>query len=307
MRTEATLPITSGVADAYVLPLLVMLTSLKEHLRPTVRPVLYLLHRGLRDEYLEAISGLVETRPIAFDAVDLAAVPEHHHFPPEAACPLLLTDLLPTDLPRVLFLDADLLVLDDVADLSSLGLEPRVLAAVPDTAIPCCRSPRGVKDHLGLGIPDEAVYFNAGVLLIDLDAWRKRDVTRRALDYLRRTADRVDFQHQEALNAVLWDDWLPLPARWNLLAGVAGRSLERPPSEAWRDPGIVHFAGRLKPWRMPIGGRFNEPYQAVLQRVLHLVPQPRQTWMESLYSVYDRRLRNFFYPWERFLWNRRIH
>ena len=306
MRASATLPIACGITDAYVLPLLVMLTSLKDHLRPTVRPILYLLHRGLPDESLEAISGLVETRPIAYGAPDLEALPEHRHLPPEAACPLLLADLLPTDLPRALFLDADLLVLGDVANLWSLGLDQRVLAAAPDTAIPWCRSRRGVKDHLALGIPDDAVYFNAGVLLFDLDAWRRQDVTHRALDYLRSTGDRVDFLHQEALNAVLWDDWRPLPARWNLLAGVAGRPFQKPRSEAWRDPGIVHFAGRLKPWRTPVGGHFNQPYQAVLQRVLHLAPQAGRTRMESFYRLYDQRLRNFFYPLERFLWNRRI-
>ena len=51
---------------------------------------------------------------------------------------------------------------------------------------------------------------------------------------------------------------------------------------------------------------FNQPYQAVLRRVLHLAPQAGRTRMESFYRLYDQRLRNFFYPLERFLWNRRI-
>ncbi len=306
MKASDRLAIASGITDAYVLPLLVMLTSLTDHLRSTAHPVLYLLHRGLRDESLEAISGVVETRPVTFGAADLAALPEHRHLPPEAACPLLLADLLPADQGRVLFLDADLLILDDATRLWSVDLDGRVVAAAPDSAIRFCSSPRGVKGYVDLGIPDHAVYFNAGVLLTDLDAWRQRDVTHRAFDYLRSTGESVDFLHQEALNAVLWDDWRPLPARWNLLAGVAGRPFQRPGSNAWRDAGIVHFAGRLKPWRMPVGGLFNERYQAVLERVLHLAPPRRRTWSESLYSLYDRRLRDFCYPLERFLWNRRI-
>ena len=59
------------------------------------------------------------TRAIRPDAAVIAAAPRSGHFPPEAAFPLLVPELLP-DLPRVLFLDADMLVLDDLTP-ASLG------------------------------------------------------------------------------------------------------------------------------------------------------------------------------------------
>lgn len=212
-----------AINSEYTLPLLVMLASLQENLRSCCRPVLYLLHQSLSRDQLRTISRLIETHPIVPGAASVAAIPRHSYFPPEAAYPLLLAEWLPETLERVLFLDADLLVLDDAAKLWETETGERVLAAVPDAAIPLCSAPRGVKDLGELGIPAHAPYLNAGVMLIRLAAWRERNITKRAYDYLRKVGDRVDFLHQEALNAVLWADWLPLDGRWNLLATLAGR------------------------------------------------------------------------------------
>lgn len=295
--------IAAGITEAYVLPLLVVLSSLTDHLSGT-RPVLHLFHSGLSDESLERIARVVELRPASLsqEATNL----RHPHFPAVAATPLLLADRLPADLDRVLFLDADLLVLDDVRTLWEWDLEGAVVGACRDVAIPNCGAARGVKSLATWGVRPEAPYFNAGVLVIDLPAWRDARVTERATEYLRCIGRRVDFFHQEALNAVLSDEWHPLPARWNLLGAVAGRSFERPPSAVWRNPGIVHFAGRMKPWRMPVGGRFDRRYRAVLDRLAEPSSSAGPGWRETLYSHYDRRLRSVLFPLERVLWKVRL-
>ena len=188
-RRMTRFPLATSISDSWLLPLLVTLTSLREHLRTGVEPVLYLLHRGLRAETLAAIGGIVETRPVRFDPAVLEPA-RGRHLPPEVLCPLLIADLV-ADERRLLFLDADLLVLDDVATLWETDLQGRALAAVRDTVIPWCRSARGVKNYADRGVSENAPYFNTGMMLMDLDAWRQRDVTARALDYLRST-DRVD-------------------------------------------------------------------------------------------------------------------
>lgn len=283
-----------------------MLTSLKEHLRPSYRLVLYLVHRGLSENVLASISRLVETHSIVPSPESVAAIPKHSHFPPEAAYPLLLPELLPETLDRILFLDADLLVLDDLAQLWEIPIGERVLGAAPDAAIPFCCSPRGVKNQGELGISEDALYFNCGVLLIRLAAWRRREVTRRAFGYLRKVGRHVDFLHQEALNAVLWDDWLPLEIRWNLLGSLAGRPYGPLGSANCRNPGIIHFAGRFKPWRAPIGGPFNRQYRTALSQVTQWAPAVKPALLDKLLSLYDRHLRNCLYSCEQALWKRRL-
>lgn len=299
-----TLPIACAINNDYALPLIVMLISLKEHLRASYRLVLYLVHQGLPDDLLACISQLVETHSLVPSRESVAAIPRHAHFPPEAAYPLLLPDLVPKTLDRILFLDADLLVLDDVAKLWEISLGDRVLGAVADAAIPLCRSPRGVKKLDQWGIAEDAVYFNCGVMLIRLAGWREREVTRRAAVYLQNAGRQTDFLHQEALNAVLWDDWLPLESRWNLLASLAGRPYGQPESDNWRTPGIVHFAGHFKPWRYPIGGPFDRQYRGYLSLATQWVPAVKGTVTDKLLSLYDRHLRNSLYGFERALWNR---
>lgn len=297
--------IACGVDEPLVLPLVVLLTSIQDRLDPGSRLVLYLFHCDLSDRSLATIADVTETRPIRLTPEHLTGVRQPLPFKLQGAANLLAAELVPTDVSRLLFLDADLLALDDLTKLWRLDLAGRALAATRDRAVPTCGSPRGVKDCAALGIPHDAPYFNCGVVLCDLDAWRQRDATERLLGYVRRTGDRVDFVHQEALNAVFWNDWHPMSERWNLLAGAVGRPFETGPVDSWRDPGIAHFSGKFKPWRFATGSRFQDAYEAVLARVRHLAPQPRRTAIEAVMSAYDRHLRNRLHGVEAFLWRRR--
>lgn len=301
-----TLPIACAIDNSYALPLAVMLESLKQHLLTSFKPKLYLIHTGIPQVTLDAISSIVETHSIIPTALQLSTAPYDHHFPREAAFPLLLPELLPTTLERVLFLDADLLVMDDLAKLWETPMNHNVLAGVTDSAVPLCSASRGVKGWQALGIPAKAPYFNGGVLLIHLARWQEGKVTGCVHQYLETTTGPIDFLHQEALNAVLWDAWQNLDSRWNLLASHAGRLHDRSGSQDWRHPGIVHFAGRMKPWRSPIGGPFNAPYQEVLRRVLPLIPAQAPSLRDRLQSKYDRFFRAAFYPLEQYLWRKRL-
>ena len=298
-----TVPIACAINTSYSLPLLVMLTSAIEHLRPSYELVLHLMDWRMDEALIRSISQLVETRLIAPGAHLVSHLPSNGHFPPEAAFALLLPELLPQSLDKILFLDADLLVLGDLSQLWELSLNQCALAAVQDPAIPFCNSPRGVKNRAQFGIPEGAPYFNAGVMSIQLDQWRKRDIANRAFAYLLQVGRNTDFLHQEALNAVLWNDWLRLDPCWNVPGGLAGRFHTQASCECGQ-PAIVHFAGRFKPWRIPVGGSFYPQYRAFLSHATKIVPQIPPSLAEKLLSFYDRRLRDSLYGCERALWNR---
>src|SRR5580704_16997531 len=147
---NSTLPIACAINGNYALPLVVMLTALREHLRPSYEPLLFLLHQGLSQETVASIAKVVDTHAIV-PGPHLKAIPSHSRFPPEAAVPLLLPELFPEGLDRVLFLDADLLVLGDLAELWEVRLDGRALGAVVDPAIPLCSSVRGGKRRADFG------------------------------------------------------------------------------------------------------------------------------------------------------------
>ncbi|MGC4055920.1 MAG: hypothetical protein QM757_44490 [Paludibaculum sp.] len=86
----------------------------------------------------------------------------------------------------------------------------------------------------------------------------------------------------------------------------AGRSFDRDGGDEWKRPGIVDFAGRMKPWRAPVAGPFNAPYQAALAGARPLVDCEPPNLKDRFTSLYDRRLRTVLYPLEQYLWRRRF-
>jgi lipopolysaccharide biosynthesis glycosyltransferase len=110
-----------------------------------------------------------------------------------------------------------------------------------------------------LALPKSSYYFNAGVLLIDLNAWRQQDVLSRGIRFAQSHADRLEFWDQDVLNHLFEATWLPFHARWNALPhlwslnkALRGRDAILSPQDiAARDhPAIIHFAGPgvTKPW-----------------------------------------------------------
>jgi lipopolysaccharide biosynthesis glycosyltransferase len=162
---------------------------------------------------------------------------------------LLLPELLP-DLDRVLYLDADTLVVESVEALWGMALDDAPVAAVANVTEPSMRP------HVeSLGIDPVGGYFNAGLLLVNLKRWREEDAAA-AVTRLAASRDLPWFD-QDALNVVFAGRWLPLHPRWN-----AQNSLWTWPDwarevfgaetlqEATTTPAILHFEGPhiCKPW-----------------------------------------------------------
>jgi len=297
--------VASAVNREYLAPMAVLIDSLKSHLTPATKLSVHLLHAGLSQSDLAPIASLVELNPILISDLHSAGIPSDARFPPEAAFPLLLADVLPANLERVLFLDADMLVLDDVSIIWETNLENHVLAAVQDSAIPLCSSARAVKNWQGCGMSCRTEYFNGGLLLVNLPRWRSGNVTARVFEYLRRNRGHVDFYHQEGLNAVLWNERVLLDQRWNLTSSLTGVRRGGSGVLSVSRPGIVHFSGSMKPWRFQIAGSFHDAYQPWLARAAKHYHIPAPSIRERLLSFYDRYVRDTVYPVEQFLWRHR--
>ncbi len=148
---------------------------------------------------------------------------------------------------RCLYLDGDVVVRHDPASLCEMDLRGCSLAAVRSRVAPFLASPGGVTAWFELGLPSTAPYFNAGVLLLDLERWRDRDLLGEVVRFLQLHADTLKAADQEVLNALLVGDWLPVDRTWNYVTHVAESFLPEPELEP-DDPHVVHFAGRAKPW-----------------------------------------------------------
>ena len=163
---------------------------------------------------------------------------------------IFLPELVP-EADRVLYVDTDAILADELRLLMTTDLGDCYLGAVDNVRLPW------LDDRAAqLGLPAGQRYFNSGVLLMNLDAMRRDDAAKAVLDYARAEGDRLYWVDQDALNVVLGDRRLSLHPRWNAMnailafpAGVEAFGAEAV-EEARRRPGIRHWEGPAtnKPW-----------------------------------------------------------
>ena len=296
--------LVASAADArYALPLAVMLRSVASHLAPDAILDAYVLDDGLhpadRAKVCGSLTPNVRLHWISPPA-PVAGLPMWGRMSNTTYRKLTLGEWLPPELDRVLWLDCDLLVTDDISRLWAIDLGGRTLLAVRDERVPLISSRFGVAAWRELGLSPSEGYFNAGVLLVDLALWRNRQVYRRSIEYLHAYSNRVYFFDQEALNAVLVGQWGELDQRWNhnpMLDRLAGaRRAAQPAGVPW----IIHFSGNLKPWNSTRGGPYLDLYRRCLDQTAWSGWRARPSLRQSIIDQYESsRLRPLLYPAEK--------
>jgi lipopolysaccharide biosynthesis glycosyltransferase len=311
----STISIACAADARYALPLAVMLNSLGSQAAPGAVIDAYVLDDGIpATDKLKVAASLPANIRLHWrqPCVSLSGLPMWGRMSLTTYRKLTLGLWLPVELTRVIWLDCDLLVLQDPAQLWRADMQAFVALAIQDQRVPLVSSPLGVAAWRELRLPPQSKYFNAGVLVIDLDRWRQQGVYSRCLEYLAAYRNKVYFWDQEALNAVLAGRWGELDPRWNWhpsldhLVGSkpvgqaasaygAGRA-ETACSTRW----IVHFSGNLKPWNFPRRGPWQTLYQEHLDRTAWAGRRPVARRRDTILSWYEAsRLRRFLYPTER--------
>ena len=121
-----------------------------------------------------------------------------------------LPDLLP-DVRHVIYCDVDTLWLTDIADLWSLR-DDCILKACNDPTVGHYKKEVDWFIRRGIEFNPEK-YFNAGVLLINLDEFRNNDIVTQACKILNEDPS-VVFHDQSTLNYLLWGKVVFLNDRW---------------------------------------------------------------------------------------------
>lgn len=155
---------------------------------------------------------------------------------------LFLTELLPNTVNKVLFLDTDIICQNSIDRLYSLNLKSDTpLAAVLDIAA----GRQAKRLHV-------SNYVNAGVLLINLEYWRKHEVIKLFCECLTKNTGMLLTHDQDVINLVFADKIEIIPRKWNFqFFAISSYSTQHLIKEAT----IVHYITEQKPW---IGGNCNQ-------------------------------------------------
>lgn len=314
--------IVCATDDNFVQHCCVMLVSL---LMNNDDVTVYVLTEGLTPDNERIISEEVTARggkvhfcnvdPKVIDRFPMPAGAELAHISRATYYRLLIPELLPQEVGKVLYLDCDIVVNHSIADLWNIDLTGYALAAVPSVGFG--------REAVRLGYPIEHCYFNAGVTLINVDYFRQHDVSRKLMEYIASNYDHIKFHDQDTLNAVLYDQYLHLEAQWNMTPNVYdpdysqhcdrvdGRVVndyaadKRNALAHKADPAIVHFASHPKPWQRNCVHPLYHLYYDYAGQTLHyshLRPQSILTrgWAVVIYrarkhvSKVKQRVRRYF-------------
>jgi lipopolysaccharide biosynthesis glycosyltransferase len=159
---------------------------------------------------------------------------------------LLIAEALPGGVDRLLYLDSDVLCTGSLAPLLEVDLAGAPLGAVRDAYTRRLVDMGGLPGLTGYrDLDPQAMYFNSGVLLMDVQRWKELDVTGRALDYVVRHGHEARYPDQDALNYALYGNWVRLSSRFNHM--LSGR-LEPAFGGKLSDASLLHLAGPIKPW-----------------------------------------------------------
>jgi len=167
--------------------------------------------------------------------------------------------IISSDVQRLIYLDCDILVRAPIEELSATDLEGHPIGAVKDAHALRFSNGTDVASDWDLLDPADP-YFNAGILVIDLAAWRKMDMVEQLLLLEKEGKMPRLINDQQILNHLYKNNWKQLDARWNMFA--PNRAIET------LDPKIVHYTGPNKPWNLINGLPFARVYRHVMTNEL---------------------------------------
>ena len=162
---------------------------------------------------------------------------------------IYLPEILPDSVNKVIYIDGDCIVRHSLMPLWSTDMSEIAIGTVFNAY------EGQIERYNRLRYSPDLGYFNAGVMLINIDYWRKHHVTNSLTEYMSRYPERIVFEDQDVMNAVLKESKRSLHPKYNFQTGMLRHipcfyywKYEDEVKEAIADPVIIHFASHEKPW-----------------------------------------------------------
>ncbi len=160
---------------------------------------------------------------------------------------IIIPSILEKTTDKVLYLDTDIVVCNDIKKLWNIKVSDYTIAAINDF---------NLEGPGRLGFHKKYNYFNAGVILFNIKSWNQLNLTSKIFDYIKLSTSNLIFHDQDALNANLFDKRLNISPIYNqmgfifelktkdLLKIYSSIEIE----EIFKTQLVIHYTGSSKPW-----------------------------------------------------------
>lgn len=239
------IPIFFAVDDFYTATLAVTLQSLIDNSSKNYYYSIKILYTNISEENKQKIKKY-ETENVKIEFVDLNYYIEEvkdklytrDYYTKTTYFRLFLPNLYP-QYDKVIYLDSDIVVLGDIAELYNIDMGDNLIAAAPDDII---RTDEVFREYVEkvVGVSDYRRYFNAGVLVMNLDELRKFKFQEKFL-YLLGTVKFAVVQDQDYLNRLCKGRTKILSVAWDRMPIDTGEIEES-------EIKLIHYNLNAKPW-----------------------------------------------------------
>ena len=236
------IPLFFAVDDNYVNFLRITLESIMENASKDYNYDVVVLNIGLKEESKRLLNKYnnENTKIIYFDVRDkIQKISQNlslrDYYSKATYYRLFIADLFP-QYSKALYLDCDIVVLGDISKLYNHDLKDNLVGAVPDGAVQITEEFIQYVNK-GLGIKEEN-YFNAGVLLMNLDEFRKENIEGKFVDLLNKYSFKIA-QDQDYLNVLTKNKVSYIDDSWNVM----------PLGNHVKPVNLIHYNLSFKPWK----------------------------------------------------------
>lgn len=238
------IPIFFTTDDTYIPYLDVAISSLIHNASKAYTYRLIILNTGIKQENIDLVKRR-ECEGFAIDFVDITEQVKDiqsrfknvYHFSVVTYYRLFIASMFP-QYRKIVYLDCDLVVLGDISRLYHTDLRGNIFGAGPEMFVQSTPEFRRYAEA-ALGVDPDG-YVNAGVLVVDLEQFRKHKIEEKFIDLITRYDFDLLDPDQAYLNYLCDGKILTLPSGWNK---------EPLPLPCEGDLNIVHYALYKKPWQ----------------------------------------------------------
>lgn len=159
-----------------------------------------------------------------------------------------------SDYDKAIYLDPDIIILDDLTELYNVNLGTNYVAGVKAACY--MLDDNSLKEYYdSIGLYDRSQYINANSLVFNLKLLRENNVTNKFCDLIK---NNYNSQDQDILNLVCYNKIVHIPFKYNVMVKYLPYSSyefleniygEENLTDAQNSPVIIHYANyKQKPW-----------------------------------------------------------
>ena len=262
-------PVVLAANQKYVPILYTCAQSIVEHTSENTNYEIYIFHTDINAESQKVFQKNLTRDNVKFTFVNVSkkvagyVLQAKQHITTETFYRFLILDIL-KDYKKVVYLDCDMIICHDVAELYRVDMGENLIAATLDAdfAGQCNIKTSDMREYCKetLGINDVFTYFQAGVLVFNVAEMNKVVTVKKLLEMSDTGIYR--FSDQDILNVVCKGRVTYLDMAWNMIFDCDHfrwhEVIRHAPyyildayEEARKNPYIIHYAGFMKPWMNP--------------------------------------------------------